>query len=193
MFNSISEEISLRLVTDRLIPIDKMKYYTYGIELVLNNFLIFLSIAVISILTDNVSISFAYILTYCPIRNYVGGYHCKTYTKCYLTTLILYILMLIFDTYLFDNRLIVSCILLVITIPMILILTPVDFGYGPISDNDRKKYRKRSTVLIALALLSFIFSIVTHQPNVAFAISWGMFVVFLLMMRSLFEKLSKVR
>lgn len=50
MFNSIAEEISLKLVADKLIPIDKMKYYTYGIELVLNNLLIFLSISVISFL-----------------------------------------------------------------------------------------------------------------------------------------------
>lgn len=188
VFNSIAEEISLRLVADRFIPIDKMKYYTYGIELVLNNLLIFLSITVISILTDNVFISLVYILTYCPIRNYVGGYHCKTYSECYFTTLILYIFMLIFDTYLFDSRLIVSCILLVITTPIILIFTPVDYGNGTISNDDRKRYRQKSAMLIVIALLGFIFSIVFHQPKVAFAISWGIFIVFLLMMRSLLSK-----
>jgi accessory gene regulator protein AgrB len=96
--------------------------------------------------------------------------------------------MLIFDTYLFDNRLIVSCILLVTTTPIILILTPVDYGNGPISNNDRKKYRQKSAMLIVIALLGFIFSIVIHQPKVAFAISWGIFMVFLLMMRSLVSK-----
>jgi accessory gene regulator B len=193
VFNSIAEEISLRLVADKLIPIDKMKYYTYGIELVLNNFIIFLSITVISILTDNVSISLAYVLTYCPIRNYVGGYHCKTYAKCYFTTLTLYILMLIFDTYLSGNRLMVSCILLVITTPIILVLTPVDYGNGTVNNDDRKKYRQKSAMLIVIALLGYIFSIVIHQQKVAFAISWGIFMVFLLMMRSLLSNLSEMR
>jgi accessory gene regulator B len=188
VFNSIAEEISLRLVADKLIPIDKMKYYTYGIELVLNNLIIFLSITVISILTDNVLISLAYVLTYCPIRNYVGGYHCKTYAKCYFTTLTLYILMLISDTYLSGNRLIVSCILFVITTPIILVFTPVDYGNGTISNDDRKKYRQKSAMLIVIALLGYIFSIVMHQQKVAFAISWGIFMVFLLMMRSLLSK-----
>lgn len=51
MLQAIAEEISLRLVANRVISIEKRKYYTYGIELVLNNLLIFLSITLIGVLT----------------------------------------------------------------------------------------------------------------------------------------------
>lgn len=192
MFNSIAEEISLKLVADKLIPIDKMKYYTYGIELVLNNLLIFLSISVISFFVDKVFISLVYILTYCPIRNYVGGYHCKTYLKCYITSMSLYISMLIFDTYLTNNKLIVSFILLVITIPIILILTPVDYGNGPISNDERRIYRQKSAALIAVASIVFFLAKLLHQTEVAFAISWGIFMVFSLMLCSLFSKKIRI-
>lgn len=193
MLSSIAEEISLRLVADRLVPIDKMKYYTYGIELVLNNFLVFLSIAIISVLTGNIFISLVYVLTYCPIRNYVGGYHCKTYAKCYLTTLFLYISMLIFDQYLSNNRLIVSLILIAITIPVILILAPVDYGNDPISNEERREYRFKSAVLIVIAIIGFVLAIVLHQTEVAFAISWGISMVLLLMLLSLFSNLTELR
>jgi len=193
VLQAIAEEISLRLVANRVISIEKRKYYTYGIELVLNNLLIFLSITLIGVLTRKILISLIYALTYCPIRNYVGGYHCKTYMRCYFTTLLLYISMLLFDTYLADNRLIVSYILIAIAIPVIFIFTPVDYGNGPISDDDRKKYRVKSIVLIAIAIVGFILANVLHQTEISFAISWGIFIVFSLMLLSLFSNSSESR
>lgn len=193
MMQAIAEEISLRLVANRIIPIEKRKYYTYGIELVLNDLLVFLSIAIIGILTGKFFISLIYALTYCPIRNYVGGYHCKTHMKCYFTTLSLYILMLITNYYLSSNRLIVSYILIAIAIPAIFIFAPVDYGNDPICDEDRKKYRVRSIGLIAIAFVVFVLTSVLHQTEISFAISWGIFMVFSLMSVSLFSNLSESR
>lgn len=193
MIQAIAEEISLRLVANRMISIEKRKYYTYGIELVLNDFLVFLSIALIGTLTGKLFTSFIYALTYCPIRNYVGGYHCKTHMKCYCTTLFLYISMLLFDYYLSDDRLIVSYILIAIAIPAIFIFAPVDYGNDPICDEDRKKYRVRSIGLIAIAFVVFVLASVLHRTEISFAISWGIFMVFSLMLVSLFSNLSKAR
>lgn len=193
MIQAIAEEISLRLVANRIITIEKRKYYTYGIELVLTDFITFLSIALIGTLSGNIFISLVYALTYCSIRNYVGGYHCKTHMKCYCTTLSLYISMLLFNYYLSDNRLIVSYILIAIAIPVIYIFTPVDYGNGPISDDGRKKYRVKSIVLIAIAFAAFILSNVLHQTEISFAISWAIFMVFSLMLLSLFSNLSELR
>jgi accessory gene regulator B len=193
VIQAIAEEISLRLVANRMISIEKQKYYTYGIELVLNDFLVFLSIALIGTLTGKLFTSFIYALTYCPIRNYVGGYHCKTHMKCYCTTLFLYISMLLFDYYLSDDRLIVSYILIAIAIPAIFIFAPVDYGNDPICDEDRKKYRVRSIGLIAIAFVVFVLASVLHRTEISFAISWGIFMVFSLMLVSLFSNLSKAR
>ena len=193
MIQAIAEEISLRLVANRMISIEKRKYYTYGIELVLNDLLVFLSIILIGTLTEKLFISLIYALTYCPIRNYVGGYHCKTHMKCYYTTLFLYISMLLFNYYLSDNRLIVSFILIAIAIPAIFIFAPVNYGNAPISDEDRKKYRVRSIILITIASAGYVLTSVLHQTEISFAISWGIFMVFSLMLVSLFSNLSESR
>ena len=193
MIQAIAEEISLRLVANRMISIEKRKYYTYGIELILNDLITFLSIALIGVMTGKIFISLIYTLTYCPIRNYVGGYHCKTHMRCYCTTLFLYISMLLFDFYLSDSRWIVSYTLIAIAIPVIFIFTPVAYGNGPISDGDRKKYRIRSIVLIAIVLAGFILANVFHQTEISFAISWGIFMVFSLMLISLFSNLLEAR
>ncbi|MDW2800680.1 accessory gene regulator B family protein [Clostridium boliviensis] len=193
MLQTIAEEISLRLVTNKVISIENRKYYTYGIELVLNNIVIFLSIGLIGFLTKRVFISLIYVVTYCSIRNYVGGYHCKTHINCYCTTLFLYLLMLFLNYYLSNNRLIVSYGLIAVAIPVIYIFTPVDYGIGSILDNDRKKYRVKSFMLIAIALAIYILANVLHQTEVSFAVAWAIFIVFSLMLLSLFINLSETR
>lgn len=193
MLQTIAEEISLRLVSNKIISIENRKYYTYGIELVLNNFIIFLSIGLIGILTKHIFISLIYVVTYCSIRNYVGGYHCKTHLKCYCTTLSLYLLMLFLNHFLSNNRLIVSYGLIAVAIPAIYFFTPVDYGNGSIMDDDRKKYRIKSIMLIAIALAIYILANVLHQTEVSFAVAWAIFIVFSLMMLSLFLNLSETR
>lgn len=101
--------------------------------------------------------------------------------------------MLLFNYYLLDNRFIVSLILIVIAIPAIFIFAPVDYGNGPICDNDRKKYHIKSTILIAIAFAGFVLANVFHQAEISFAISWGIFMVFSLMLVSLFSNLSEAR
>lgn len=193
MIQTIAEEISLRLVFNKIISIENRKYYTYGIELVLNNFIIFLSIALIGVLTKKIFISLIYVVIYCSIRNYVGGYHCKTHMKCYCTTLSLYLLMLFLNYYLSNNRLIVSYSLIAIAIPIIYIFTPVDYGNGSILDDDRKKYRIKSIILVTIALAIYILANVLHQTEVSFTVAWAIFIVFSLMLLSLFLNLSETR
>ena len=193
MIQTIAEEISLRLVFNKIISIENRKYYTYGIELVLNNFIIFLSIALIGVLTKKIFISLIYVVIYCSIRNYVGGYHCKTHMKCYCTTLSLYLLMLFLNYYLSNNRLIVSYSLIAIAIPIIYIFTPVDYGNGSILGDDRKKYRIKSIILVTIALAIYILANVLHQTEVSFTVAWAIFIVFSLMLLSLFLNLSETR
>jgi len=193
MIQNIAEEISLRLVSNKIISIDNRIYYTYGIELVLNNFIIFLSIALIGILTKMIFISLIYVVTYCSIRNYVGGYHCKTHMKCYFTTLSLYLLMLFLNYYLSNNRLIFSYILIAIAIPIIYIFAPVDYGNGSISDDDRKTYRIKSIILIAISLAIYIWANILHLTEVSFAIAWAIFIVNSLMLLTLFLNLLETR
>jgi accessory gene regulator B len=193
VIQAIAEEISLRLVANKIIAIEKRKYYTYGVELVLDDLIIFLTISIIGALTGKIIISLIYAVTYCPIRNYVGGYHCKTHMKCYFTTLFLYIAMLLFNYYLLNSRLIVSSILIAIAIPAIFIFSPVDYGTDPISDDDRKKYRVKSILLLTIAFCGFILATTFHQTEISFAISWGIFMVFSLMLLSLLTNLSESR
>lgn len=193
MIQNIAEEISLRLVSNKIISIENRIYYTYGIELVLNNFIIFLSIVLIGVLTKMIFISLIYVVTYCSIRIYVGGYHCKTHMKCYCTTLSLYLLMLFLNYYLSNNRLIFSYILIAIAIPIIYIFAPVDYGNGSISDDDRKTYRTKSIILIAVSLAIYIWANILHQTEVSFAIAWAIFIVNSLMLLTLFLNLSETR
>ena len=70
MLKYLAEEISLRLVTNKIITDDKRKYYTYGLELILSDIFIFLIIALVAILTNTVLMSAVYACTFCILRSY---------------------------------------------------------------------------------------------------------------------------
>lgn len=193
MLKTIAEEISLRLVANKIISIDKRKYYTFGIELALNDFFIFLSLILIAVFSKKILISLIYIITYCSIRNYVGGYHCKTYLKCFCTTLILYSSMLLFDTYLKDIKFIIAYILMCVSTPIIIVFTPIDYDKDPISSETKKKYKKKSIILITIASVGFVLANIFHKVDISFAISWGVFMVFSLMLLSVFLNLTESR
>ena len=195
MLKAIAEEISLRLVANKMISIENRKYYIYGIELVISDFLICLSIFGLAILTGKIVISLVYAITYCVLRSYVGGYHCKTYAKCFFTSLSLYIIMLILDFSIKNSKLIVSCILLIIAVPIIVIFTPVDYGNDPLDETAKRKYWTKSIIFMILVIIAFIFASIFHQPEISFAMSWGIFMVFSLMLPSVCSKFTfmKVR
>lgn len=184
MLQFISEEISLRLVANKIISIDNRKYYTYGIELVLNDLLIGLSIALTAVLTNKVVMSLAYCLTYCPLRSYVGGHHCKTCFRCYCTTMTLYFTMLILNEFLAENKMLISCILIGIAVPLILLFAPVDYGNDPLDNAAKRKYHVKSIAMAAASVAVFILACAFHKAEISFAISWGVFMVFSLMLVS---------
>ncbi|XOQ42858.1 MAG: hypothetical protein ACFWTN_00130 [Clostridium sp.] len=193
MLHEIAEEISLKLVINKLIPIENRSFYTYGIELSLNDICILFSITLIALLLDKVIVSLLYVITYCVLRQYVGGYHCKTYMRCFSTTLILYILMLIFNTYLGSARVVVSYVLVGIAAPLIFILAPVHYRDDPDDDINRKKYRVRSLIWLFLSIIGFFLASLFHLSEISFAIAWGVFMVFLLMLPPVYMNLLKVR
>ncbi len=182
MLKAFAEELSLIMVANKIIPIEKRKYYTYGFELILNDILIFTSVSIIAVLTNTLITSFLFTIVFCVLRAYVGGYHCRSYSACVFTALTNYICMLLLNAYIIHFKLIISLVLIGISIMVITILAPVEHENNPLSTTQKKKYKKYSIILIIIITTGFIISVVFSKLTVSFAISWAMFAVFLLLL-----------
>lgn len=189
MLKMLAEEISLQLVISKIISIDNRSYYTYGIEIVLENIITFLSILIVAILTNSLLISIVYIIVYCPIRSYVGGYHCKKFYQCYLTSLTLFILLIYFNYNFSYYKGLISIILLVISSFTIFIFAPINYSKKLLDELATRKYKIYSSVLTILAIIGYALFAILKFSEISFAISWGVFAVFILMLVSLIDNL----
>ncbi|SHH82368.1 accessory gene regulator B [Sporobacter termitidis DSM 10068] len=183
MLRMIAEELSLVMVANKIIPIENRKYYIYGIELVLNNVLICLGIIALAIITKTILISIIFSLSFCILRAYVGGYHSNTYLKCFCISVINYIIMLILNQTA-EYKLILSCVLIGISVPIIIKFAPVEHENKPLSNEQKKKYKKVSILIISIITASFVISCVFSRLDISFAISWAVFGVFFLLLFS---------
>jgi accessory gene regulator B len=175
IIKTIAEELSLALVSNRIIEIEDRKNYIYGIELVLYDIFIFVTIAIIAVLTDTVSMSLIFTFLFCTVRSYTGGYHCNTYAKCFFTALTVYLIMLVLNIWLNSKTIVLACILMAVSVPVILRAAPVEHENNPLSHDEKNKYRKYSIRIIFVSSMFFILSLIYFAKEISFAISWAIF------------------
>lgn len=186
MLKNLAEEISLCLVTNKIITDDKRKYYTYGFELILSDILIFLILTAVAILTNTGMMSAVFACTFCILRSYSGGYHSKTYAGCFMITISIYSLLLILNTMLNELRTAMGIAMIVVSLPIILKLSPVENINHPIMWRDSKKFKKISTTLAIVFVLIFMASLIYISDEIAFSIAWSLFATAFLMLLSMF-------
>jgi len=177
-----AEELSLHLVTNKIITIDKRKYYIYGIELLLNDLFIFLTIAAIAMMTKTVLISILFAGCFCVLRAFAGGYHCKSYRCCFQITLFNYSLLLLLHFILTDWKLIVGVIIIILSIPVIWLFSPVESVNNPLEEKERIKYKSISRVLTVILFILFTISAAFRKNEIAFVIAWSVFATAFLML-----------
>lgn len=182
MIEFIADELSLLLVVNKIIPIEKRKYYIYGIELILHDLLIFLMVAVIAFITHTIFLSALFTLGFCLLRAYTGGYHSKSYAGCYVTAMINYFLLLGFNSVLGEYKLYVIWIMMILSVPIIWKFSPIKHINNPFDENEKNKYKKVSRKLIIIISLVFVISALFLSDDIAFAFAWTIFATALLML-----------
>ena len=75
------------LITKEAVSIDEKELYEFGIFHLLLNIIDTVSILLLALLFREVISTVFYIICFCTLRRYAGGYHAKTVFTCYLLTL----------------------------------------------------------------------------------------------------------
>ena len=121
--------------------------------------------AIFSAFLQSVVFFFAFFL----IRQFAGGYHAKTETRCeILSTLsILCCIVLIKLSKMYDIRIALLSISFVFA-TLIFILCPLDTPEKPLNDKEYKYFRKISWIILSLIIVAIIVSFI-FKFNVVFA------------------------
>ena len=147
MFKSYASKITSFLIDNKEIEQEDYEVYKYGFEVLIAFILNIAIVLIIGLLFNKVFYSIVFLVCYCPIRQFVGGYHANNYTKCLLIFILIFILTMNIPLNI-DFQIYTFMIFIISTLSYIgiFILAPLEHRNNPLTLSDIKKYKKISYI-----------------------------------------------
>lgn len=121
-----------------------VEVYAYCIEILLSTLLNGLIAFIISLLLKQFLEGLVFSFVFIIMRQLVGGYHADTHLKCILFFSVIFTLTLLLTKYLSPSfYLLVMVIGCFVSLPVNFILAPIEHINKPLSDEKKKKLRKK--------------------------------------------------
>ena len=165
MFKNIAEDIVFYLSRKKILNQDNREIYVYALEVVLLNFILLMTLLIISLFGGQHLFFVCYLCFFVPLRVFTGGYHAKKSETCFVMSVASYVLAMILvnnNLLLFNNEIIVF-----ITALLMFLM----FLYSPIENINHplEKARKRKNKIIArvIVLIDFTLLIVFYINEMA--------------------------
>ncbi|MER0284937.1 accessory gene regulator ArgB-like protein [Clostridioides difficile] len=178
MFKKSADKMTSVLICNNMIDNNESKVYSYGFEILIAFIVNVTTMLLIGFLFGKFTYILFFLMCYCPIRQFSGGYHADNYFRCLLTFvfIILSTILIIenLNLYLFKNIIMVTAS---ISWVGICILCPIEHRSNPISDKEKSTYKKVavfvSTIILLMTVLSFLLNVfVDYFIYSAFAMFW---------------------
>ena len=175
MYKHLAEGLATLLAANRIIDIDQQENYSYGLELFLFKFTLYIIILIISLLTNTFLISLIFTVSYLLLRQYTGGYHCKTAEACMITSIFIYALMLLLYNVGICNYSVYLLICNLLSYLVIFIRAPIENDNNPLEISEIKTYRTVSiivsSVLLVLCAVLHFFCLYKYIYPISFAMT----------------------
>lgn len=153
--------------------------YVYGFELLLSTLSSMITIFSVSIIIGKPGYAIFFMLFFFSLRLFTGGYHAKTYLRCFITTNTLFIATILLTKFiLFFQLKWIMPILVIISSTVIWIFAPIKNIHRPCSEESYIKNKKRAHLLSYLC--SLIFICIYHFTNfndIAVNSAWHLIIV----------------
>ncbi len=165
MFKNLADDAAVMLITHNIVAEEKREAYTYGFELLFESLFFFGITFIIALLTKTLIFSALFIFSYKMLRQYTGGFHCKTAEMCLVVSVMIYLVILllyILDVYLIEFTLAVGVFISTI---IIFIFSPRESKNRPLESGEKKKYRVMS---IVIATIIALVAAISYRLNISF-------------------------
>ncbi len=171
MFAKTAKQLVVHLEENQIIKSDDRELYVYGFNQGLTILLNLVTTLGIGLLFDSTVQLVVFMVAYIPLRSYAGGYHARTPLKCYMISIIMLIAVSICLRCIVLNHW-WYWILVVLSIILIVFLSPVEDKNKPLDEIEATVYRKRAIIITMVeVVLSILFGIL-HISNLLSAMSF---------------------
>lgn len=164
MFKNLADDAAIMLITHHIIPEDKRAAYTYGFELLFEKLFFYGIILIIALLTKTLIFSILFMFSYKMLRQYTGGFHCKTAEVCLVVSVLIYLLALLLYLLNFDSTKFVLAIGTIVSFIIIFLFSPRESKNRPLECEEKKKYRIFSIIVGAVTA---IIAAISYKLNIS--------------------------
>lgn len=174
MLRKLSESITRLLITNDIVSDENREAYIYGLELLFPQIIFYVGILVIAVFTNTILLSILFVITYKALRQYTGGYHCKSAEICLVVSVLIY-LMLLFLFY-FNSEIVDMSLITVSIISSIIIFrfSPIEDKNKPLDNIEKIKYRKLSVIVTIIAIFLVMISFFLNYREIFYAVAWSL-------------------
>jgi accessory gene regulator B len=176
MHGKVIQRLIDLMVSNKIIKSEETELYSYGLMqgtlMLLNIFTILIIGKILGMLWQ----SSVFMVTYFPLRTYAGGYHARTQLNCYISSVVLIVMVLLGIRYMKWTNLIYITISIISGLT-IYIFSPVEDSNKPIDDIGLKIFRKKSRIILIFELILLILFIFLRKNNIAECILVSLFTV----------------
>lgn len=93
MTERIAFSIVEQLLKEQLIDEEQSMYCAYAIILIIEHFITVGTVLILSLVFGVFFPTVLFLAFFLTLRNHTGGFHCDTFMKCYVLTVVVYILI----------------------------------------------------------------------------------------------------
>ena len=163
MIKSISNSASRKFVEKGILGKDNEEVCSYGLEIFISTIISVCMVLIISIICAKTMEGIIYLIFYCSLRTYAGGYHAKSHRSCILTFLGVYALIsVVLHFYMYDFQ-DTNFLMLVFCNLVVIVFGTVDTVINPFSDSRKKKMHRIS--IFTMLFHSVIIAGMTNIPE----------------------------
>ena len=175
MINKIIKHISSFFYENNIIDKKDIEVYEYGLELLLTSIFDMLVVIVISLFAGRLFPTLLFLLCFCLLRVFAGGFHASTNFRCFLTLIFVYAIFLIFLNFVNSSIFgLISVIASLVSEILVLAFAPVDSENRRLTEKEAKKYRTKSIIVVSVeTLIVFILVISIKNEYIFISVSCG--------------------
>ena len=163
MFRRFAEDITFLLIKNKKFDIEDREIYVYGFETLLLNGGLVLMFLIISLILNELSYFFSYLVFFIPLRVFAGGYHSSTSERCFILSNVMYILSALMTKYIsFAESKTIIMLLIIIAYGVIISLSPL------VNKNnilDKHQIKRNKIIVYILLFIDVIIGVILYRYN----------------------------
>lgn len=163
-YQAIARKIVGFLFRNNPIDDDQFNNYAFGFEVIISSLFPFLIMLIISLCFGVVGQYLIFTVTFLVLRTFCGGHHADTYLKCFILTILNYIIFLLLTMFFGLNY------LKYIVLPLIILFLAAVFAFAPISTTIN--VANRSTYRVVCRILSVMMCVIVCAALLTGHLTW---------------------